>query len=303
MPTRFLTLLLLVSFAAIAQTDTSALGGRVTDPQGDAVSGAQLRLTNQATHAERNIASGSSGAYLFPLIPAGHYDIEVKAPGFKTFHDSGLQIDVAAPAHLDIPLEIGAVSDSVEVEGVVSLLNTESAAQGTVIGEEKIQSLPLNGRQFIDLALLSPNVTIGGESVQQNKVRLNQDGGFSASGNRTNNNAYMLDGISDLDLDYMSLSLTPDSGYAGGISGADWAAERRIRFRGWRAGERGDQIRRQRMAWRRVGVRPQPRFRFATVQSGFLGFAKVSAEPVRRHGTAARFDENKDVSFSVDMKG
>ena len=80
---------------------------------------------------------------------------------------------------LDISLEIGAVSDRVEVTAVVSLLNTESAAQGTVIGEEKIQSLPLNGRQFIDLALLSPNVTIGGSSVQQNKVRLNQDGGFS----------------------------------------------------------------------------------------------------------------------------
>jgi hypothetical protein len=93
--------------------------------------------------------------------------------------------------------------------GVVSLLNTESAAQGTIVGEEKIQTLPLNGRQFIDLALLSPNGTIGGSSVQQNKVRLNQDGGFSASGNRTNNNAFMLDGISNLDLDYMSLSLTP----------------------------------------------------------------------------------------------
>ena len=79
------------------------------------------------------------------------------------------------------------------------MLNTETAAQGTVIGEEKIESLPLNGRQFIDLTLLSPNVTAGGRSVQQNKVRLNQDGGFSASGNRTNNNSFMLDGVSNLD--------------------------------------------------------------------------------------------------------
>jgi len=93
--------------------------------------------------------------------------------------------DVAAPALLNIQFEVGAVSESVQVEGVVSLLNTESAAQGTVIGEEKIVSLPLNGRQFIDLALLSPNVTIGGESVQQNQVRKNQDGGFLGSGNRT----------------------------------------------------------------------------------------------------------------------
>jgi hypothetical protein len=67
----------------------------------------------------------------------------------------------------------------------------------------------LNGRQFIDLALLSPNVNGGGRSVQQNQVRLNQDGGFSASGNRTNNNGFLLDGVSNVDLDYMSLSLTP----------------------------------------------------------------------------------------------
>ncbi len=192
-----------------AQTETSALEGRVTDAQGGAVAGAQIRLTNRSTGAGRRVETGANGAYIFTLIPPGRYDIEAIAQGFKTFHDAGFQVDVAAPARLDIQLEVGAVSESVEVTGVVSLLNTESAAQGTIVGEEKIQSLPLNGRQFIDLALLSPNVTIGGASVQQNKVRLNQDGGFSASGNRTNNNGFMLDGISNLDPDYMSLSLTP----------------------------------------------------------------------------------------------
>jgi hypothetical protein len=212
LPGRLLWALLLASLLLApvsAQTDTSSLEGRVTDPQGGAVAAAQIRLTNQATGAARKIGSGANGSYIFTLIPPGRYDVEAVAPGFKTYHGSGLAIDVAAPARLDINLEVGAVSESVEVTGVVSLLNTESAAQGTVIGEEKIQSLPLNGRQFIDLALLSPNVTIGGESVQQNKVRLNQDGGFSASGNRTNNNGFMLDGVTNLDPDYMSLSLTP----------------------------------------------------------------------------------------------
>ena len=194
---------------ALAQTDTSSLDGRITDPQGGAVSGAEIRLTNQATGAERRIQSDASGAYHFTLIKPGRYDVEVSVSGFQTFHDVGVQVDVAAPASLNIQLPVGTVAERVEVVGVVSLLNTESAALGTVIGEEKILSLPLNGRQFIDLALLSPNVTIGGSSVQQNKVRLNQDGGFSASGNRTNNNGFMLDGVSNLDLDYMSLSLTP----------------------------------------------------------------------------------------------
>ncbi len=206
---RYLVSLLLLVGPLLGQTDTTSLEGRVLDAQGASISGARIRLKNQTTGAERKIESGANGSYNFSLIPPGRYEIEATASGFRTFHDTGIQIDVATPAHLEIPLEVGAVSERVEVTGVVSLLNTESAAQGTIIGEEKIQSLPLNGRQFIDLALLSPNVTIGGSSVQQNKVRLNQDGGFSASGNRTNNNGFMLDGVSNLDLDYMSLSLTP----------------------------------------------------------------------------------------------
>jgi Carboxypeptidase regulatory-like domain len=205
-PLLFLTL---IGQTVFAQTDTSSLGGRVTDSQAGVIGGAQIQLRNQATGAVRNSSTNETGEYIFTLIPPGRYDVEIMAPGFRTFRDTGLPVDVATPAHLDIRLEIGGVSESVEVTDVVSMLNTESAAQGTVIGDEKIQSLPLNGRQFIDLVLLSPNVTAGGRSVQQNQVRLNQNGGFSASGNRSNNNGFLLDGVSNLDTDYMSLSLTP----------------------------------------------------------------------------------------------
>jgi hypothetical protein len=206
---RLITPLALLALPLFAQTDTSSLGGRVTDAQGAAVQGAQIRLRNQATGAERKGTSDTKGEYVFSLIPPGRYDIEATAEGFRAFHDAGFPVDVAVPAHLDMQLEVGAVTDKVEVVAQISMLNTETAAQGTVIGDEKIQSLPLNGRQFIDLALLSPNVNAGGRSVQQNQTRLNQDGGFSASGNRTNNNGFLLDGISNLDVDYMSLSLTP----------------------------------------------------------------------------------------------
>lgn len=236
------TLAILISMVAMplfSQTDSSSLEGRVTDPQGGSVAGAQIRLVNQSTGAERKAETGANGSYIFNLIPSGRYDVEAAAPGFKAFRDTGIPVDVATPARLDIPLEVGVVSDRVEVTAVVSLLNTESAAQGTVIGEEKIQSLPLNGRQFIDLALLSPNVTIGGSSVQQNKVRLNQDGGFSASGNRTNNNGFMLDGISNLDLDYMSLSLTPILDTL-----SEFQVQTGQQARGRRADQRRHQIRR-----------------------------------------------------------
>ena len=208
---RTLPLLLLLSAAhlLIAQSDTSSLGGRVTDKQGAAISRARIHLTNRSTGATRTLESSDAGNFLFTLLPPGRYDVEASAPGFRTFANLSVPVDVASPARLDIALEVGSISERVEVTEVFSPLNTESAAQGTVIGEEKIRSLPLNGRQFIDLALLSPNVTIGGSSVQQNKVRLNQNGGFSASGNRTNNNGFLLDGITNLDPDFMSLSYTP----------------------------------------------------------------------------------------------
>jgi hypothetical protein len=207
-PSTVIVLFSLVRIAS-AQTDTASLSGRITDPSASAVPGAVVQLRNQATGATRKTASDANGAFTFTLLPPGRYDIEAAAAGFHTFQDSGFPIDVAAPAHLDIRLEVGAASERVEVTAEVSMLNTDSAAQGTVITDEKIQSLPLNGRQFIDLALLSPNVNAGGRSVQQNQIRLNQEGGFSASGNRTNNNGFLLDGVSNLDVDYMSLSLTP----------------------------------------------------------------------------------------------
>lgn len=210
---RLLLLSLLIAFVpsqhVLAQTDTSSIAGRITDPQNAGIPGAQIQLRNLATGAERKIESDATGEFIFTLIPPGSYDIDATARGFRTFHDAGFPVDVASPAHLDIRMAVGDVSERVEVQAEVSMLNTETAAQGTVISDEKIQSLPLNGRQFIDLTLLSPNVTAGGRSVQQNQVRLNQDGGFSASGNRTNNNGFLLDGVSNLDVDYMSLSLTP----------------------------------------------------------------------------------------------
>src|SRR5579863_10153993 len=97
-----LLLTLLVPAVMLGQTDTSSLQGRVTDPQGGAIAGAQVSLTNQATGAQRKAQSTPDGDYRFTLIPPGRYDVEASAPGFRTFHDTGVPVDVAAPARLDI---------------------------------------------------------------------------------------------------------------------------------------------------------------------------------------------------------
>jgi hypothetical protein len=204
-----LSLLTLLVSAAYAQTDSAALSGLVTDPSSALVSGATIQLRSNSTSAVRTALSGADGRYQFNLLPPGEYEISAEATGFKKFVASGIHVQVAQQSQLNISLQVGSTTDSVQVEASVSMLNAESVAQGTVISQEKIASLPLNGRQFIQLALLVPGANGGGRTVQQNAVRLNQVGAYSSSGGRTNNNAFLLDGAVNTDPDYNAISYVP----------------------------------------------------------------------------------------------
>jgi hypothetical protein len=202
---------MLVSIAGLAfsQTDTGSLSGVVRDPSGGAVQAAIVTIRNRATALERASTTEENGRYQFSLLPPGVYEVRVEAPGFKKFSDREVRVQVASPVLLNVELALGTTSESVEVVGTASLLNPETVAQGTVVTEEKILSLPLNGRQFIDLALLVPGANAGGRNVQQNNVRLNQTGGLSSSGGRTNNNLFLFDGAINTDPDYNALSYVP----------------------------------------------------------------------------------------------
>jgi hypothetical protein len=192
-----------------SQTDSGSLTGRVVDPSGAAVPATRLKLKNLGTGTLREATTSDEGLYQFNLVAPGLYQVAAEAPGFRRFVDNGVRIQVAQATTLEVRLTVGEVADSVEVTGTASLLNTESVSQGTVITQEKIVSLPLNGRQFIDLALLVPGTNLGGRSVQQNNVRLNQTGGLSSSGGRTNNNLFLFDGAVNTDPDYNALSYVP----------------------------------------------------------------------------------------------
>src|SRR5271157_5837580 len=195
--------------AAFAQNETAVLTGRVVDPSGLGVAAAQIRLTDQATGALRNSIALTDGVYRFDLLPPGDYAIRVTAPGFKTVEDSRIHLEVAKTASLDISLSLGAVAESVEVTAEVSPLVAASVAEGTVISEEKVKALPLNGRQFLQLALLSPGTNSGGIAVQQNSLRQGEVGGLSVAGQRTNDSAYLLDGVINTDPDYNALNYVP----------------------------------------------------------------------------------------------
>jgi hypothetical protein len=205
------TALLFVTVAApvLAQSDTASLVVTVLDASGATVPGASVTARSTATAVVRHQVSDIDGRATFPLLAPGTYEVQVELDGFRMFRDTFVRLNVAQTGQLRAQLDLGDVSETIEVRGAVSLLNFDNAARGTTIGDEKVQALPLNGRQFIQLALLVPGANSGGRAVQQNVVRQNQIGGLSVSGGRTNNTAFLLDGAVNTDPDYNSLNYSP----------------------------------------------------------------------------------------------
>lgn len=199
-----------LSSSAAAQSDSSSLTVIVRDQTGAAIPGAAIVARQSATSAERHTVSDTTGRAQLPLLPPGAYEVTVTLDGFKQFRDSGVRLQVAQPATLEATLEVGQMNEMINVTASTKLINTTSAAHGTVITQEKVEALPLNGRQFIQLALLVPGANPGGRAVQQNATgRLNTTGGISIGGGRTNNTLFLIDGAIDTDPDYNALSYSP----------------------------------------------------------------------------------------------
>jgi len=205
---------LLIAFGAVtlmAQSDTALLFGVVKDPSGATVPGAKVHLRNEDTGATRELIGDDKGLFYFTLLPPGNYEFSVEASGFKLYRENHIRIQVAQVGRINVTMEIGTTAESMEVQGNLSGMNSENAAEGTVVTSEKLPSLPLNGRQFLQLALLVPGVNPGGRTVQQNVLRQGQNniGGLSIAGNRTNNTVFLLDGAVNIDPDYSALNYSP----------------------------------------------------------------------------------------------
>ena len=150
---------LLFSFAlcdvAHAQS-TASLNGTVTDPAGAAVPNAQVRAKDQATGVESSTQTDNAGAYLFPSLPIGVYRIEVTGTGFQTAVVTDLRLDVATAATQNIQLKVGEVTEHVTITAEAALVETATTSIGQVIDEKTVQEIPLNGRHFVDISLLTP---------------------------------------------------------------------------------------------------------------------------------------------------
>jgi hypothetical protein len=158
--------------SAYAQTSTSQITGVITDSTGAVVPRASVTLTNEATGVVLKQDTTEAGVYAFPAIPVGSYTIRVEAAGFKATVRTGNTVQVNTPLAINIQLEVGAASESVQVTASSEVLQTSSATLGNVVEQKAIVSLPLNGRNPLNLLMYEPGVTQrSGNTVNVNGAR------------------------------------------------------------------------------------------------------------------------------------
>jgi hypothetical protein len=180
-----------------AQTTNGLVTGTVVDSSGAVVVGAQIAVANQDTGLLRTTATGSNGIYVVPQLPPGVYSVSVTSQGFGSQNQANVRLEVNQSVTLDIKLGAASVAQTVQVVGAPPLLDTTSATLSSVIGHEETVDLPLNGRQFTQLTLLTPGVAPVQQSQQNaNTVSLGA-GGISPSvnGQRGEQNNFTMDGV------------------------------------------------------------------------------------------------------------
>jgi hypothetical protein len=177
----------------VAQGPNAAINGQITDPQGKVVPGVGVQAINVDTNAVSASQTNDSGIYSLPSLLPGAYRMVVRKAGFKGIDKVGLVLHVQDTLEQNFVLEIGIVSETVTVEGGASMINTTDASVSTVIDHTYVENMPLNGRSFQDLILLTPGVVT---QSPQSVARLGVNGEFSVNGQRTEENYFTVDGVS-----------------------------------------------------------------------------------------------------------
>jgi hypothetical protein len=188
----FVLLICTATFAA-AQSTTGAVTGGVADPSGAAIPNAKLTATEERTRLSFETVSDAQGEYVFPALRSGVYRIEAEAGGFRKLVRAGIQVRVNDRLRVDLAMALGAVNETVEINGATPLVESQSGAIGTVIENRKIVDLPLNNRNPFQLALLSPGVIPSPAFGNA----FNSSANFIINGNRGNTSEILIDGITN----------------------------------------------------------------------------------------------------------
>jgi hypothetical protein len=185
-----LSLLFLMCAGWVMASPTGSITGFVKDPTGAIVPGVKVTLTNTATNVQLSAISNENGSFQFPQLAPTTYSLVLESPGFKkTIVNALVQVDQIT--RVDVVLEVGDIVQEVEVRAVGTLIETDKTTLSSVIEGRTIANMPLNARQFLDLALITPGVLPSSAGTQ--------GGGFNVSGARSQSNTFLLDGVSNVD--------------------------------------------------------------------------------------------------------
>lgn len=176
-----------LAMSAHAQVSSGSIAGQVTDASHAVITSAVVTLINEGTGAQRTTNTDSSGGFVFPLVAPGYYRVRAEAQGFRTYEVSGLEVQVAQAVTHNIQVTVGDTAVKLEVVASAPVLDQRSAEVGQVIGQKEVLELPLNGRNFLDLAKLVPGVAELGTTSQSN--------GLAINGQRANQIGFYFDGI------------------------------------------------------------------------------------------------------------
>ena len=189
--------MLLVAGAAEldAQSHRGVIRGRVQDASGAVVVGAAVTAVNEATNETRATTSGDAGAFALAELAPGPWRVEIGAPGHKT-QVQRVVLAVNQERRADAQLQVGALTDRVEVSAPVADVRRDSPAVGTVVENRQILDMPLDGRNFLELALLAPGTV---PAAQGSAGSVRGDFSFSVNGGREDFNSFLLDGADNVD--------------------------------------------------------------------------------------------------------
>lgn len=180
-----------------SQVSGGTIRGNVADASGAVIPNAQVLIENEATHVRNVVTTNASGIYVMPDLQPGTYDITVSASGFSTVEQRGANLTVGAVLVINSALPVGSRTDKVTVSSTVDTIELGTSELSGVIGEHEVTQLPLNGRDWSQLATLEPGVSaVRGEQATNNRVQQGSGQQMSISGGRPWQNNYLLDGIS-----------------------------------------------------------------------------------------------------------
>ena len=213
-----IAVLILLAIPAVAQLPTATILGVAKDASGGVLPNVTVTITNIDTGIVRTVKTGDDGEYRFPELPVGHYEVRAEHAGFKTVTRKGITLEVTQQAVINLDFEVGSTDQQVVVTEEAPMINTQDATLGGTVNETKMSELPLNGRNYIDLALYQPG-------VDQDKNQRNSQGTtFSVNGAPPRSNNFTLDGA----ILQTSLGRSPVAGDSGNALGLDGIKEFKI---------------------------------------------------------------------------